>query len=316
MKPLTLDPGRIDLSDERYRTSPPGPLDKLVASIRAVGLLHPPLVSREGERRVIVSGWKRVLASRMMGLSPIEVMDTEEPDGLKNFLLGFLDNLAARPMGLVEKAEALSRLAAFGESREAILRDTMPLLDLARNADLLQAHIDIAGFEPEIKKGIEEQALPLAVARGLIPFIREDRAAIFPHLLPLGRNKQKEVLENLQEICRRDGRAAVEVLSLDPFRAIGLKEQLSPLQKSELLRRELFRMRYPAYSRQREGFEEARRGLDLPPEVGLEPAPFFEKNEVNVSFRVKSPAELRSILVRLGNLASDEHLKKIFYWMD
>jgi ParB family chromosome partitioning protein len=315
MDRISLDPGRIDLADERFRTSFFGSREKLAFSIKRVGLLHPPLVTRLDGRWVLVSGWKRVLACRDLGLAAIDAFDTGEKDALKNFLLGFLENLGAREFGLVEKAEILARLAAFGEKREALIKDDMPLLDLARNEDILRAMLEISGFSAAIKKGLEEMSAPFPVARQLTLFSPEERAAVLPHLLPLGRNKQKEVLENLWEVTRRDRVSVMDVLASQPVREVMEAGSLSGLQRSEGLRHELRRMRFPAVSRREEDFEKTVRGLDIPREVGLTPPAFFEKNEVRMSFSVRSPEALRSILDRLGRLAHDEHFRALFEWL-
>ncbi len=315
VKRIRLNLEAIDWADESFRTSPPVSLDKLVASLKAIGLLHPPLVTGGGGRWVIVSGWKRLLACRALARSPVEVIDTEERDALKNVLLGFLENVASRPIGLIEKAEILSRLVAFGEDRETIRRDFLPLLDLPQNAEILQDHLRIAGFTPEIKRGIEDRSVAFPVARVLAAFSPAERQAVFPHLLPLGQNKQKEILEHLREICLRDDITAVDILGLERVREAVNLENVPPIQRSELLRQALFRMRFPAYSLRRDEFEAAVKALDLPPDLSLEPDPFFEKNEAMVSFRVRSPGSLRAILSRFEGLASDEEFRRVFSWM-
>jgi hypothetical protein len=316
MKRIVLPLERVDFAEERYRTSTRGPSDKLRLSIRRIGLLHPPFVTRRDGSAVIVGGWKRLLACREMSLSPVEVLDTEEDEPLKNFLLGFLENAATRPIGLVEAAAVLSRLLALGESRETVVHDYMPLLDLPRNGGILRSCLAVAEFTPEIQRGLEERDIPLSVARLLAPFTAEDRAAVFPWILHLGRNKQKELLENLHGICRRDGISAAEVLAREGIRDDLDSARLSPLQKADRLRESVFRMMFPAYSRRREEFERKIGRLGLPGEVGVEPSAFFEKNEVVVSLRVRSPESFRAAVARLGRLAVDPELRKVFPWVD
>jgi ParB family chromosome partitioning protein len=287
----------------------------LILSIKRIGLLHPPLAAKLDGPWVLVSGWKRALACRTLGVAPLDLLDTGEKDPLKNFLLGFLENLATREFGLVETAEVLSRLVSFGEKREAIIAEAMPLLGLPRNEDILKAYLAISGFSPGIKKGLEEMGAPFPVARQLALFRAEERAAIFPHLLPLGQNKQKEVLENLREVTRRDRVSVMDVLGSGPVRAV--TEAVGPpsLQRSEGLRRVLAGMRFPSVARKEEDFAERVRALGLPPEVSLTPSPVFEKNEVRVSFPARSPEALRSILDRLGRVSRDEHFIELFDWL-
>jgi len=105
---------KISLEDERFRTSYHFSLEKLKLSIKEIGLLHPPLVTRRDNRFILVSGWKRVLACHELSLSSIPVYVIEEKDELQTFLIAFYENLAAREFGLLEKAEDSSDLIPSG----------------------------------------------------------------------------------------------------------------------------------------------------------------------------------------------------------
>jgi len=99
--------------------------------------LSPPLVRRGEKRHVLVSGWKRVLACRALGLAAINALVTEEKNDLRLFLRAFYENLAAREISLIEKAEIGRKLLGFGVDRKTILRSYFPLLSLPATAEHL-----------------------------------------------------------------------------------------------------------------------------------------------------------------------------------
>ncbi|MFA9455020.1 MAG: ParB N-terminal domain-containing protein, partial [Candidatus Aminicenantaceae bacterium] len=78
MKFTQIDPGEIDLADQRFRVSFSDSFDELVGSIQDLGLLNPPVLARREGRLILVSGWKRVRACRALLLSPIPVFVEEE----------------------------------------------------------------------------------------------------------------------------------------------------------------------------------------------------------------------------------------------
>jgi hypothetical protein len=133
-----------------------------------------------------------------------------------------------------------------------------------------------------------------------------------PLLYPLGQNKQRELLDDLWGLVRRDD---VTVRSVLRGGAIGeslSSEVLSPLQKANRVRGLLRKLRYPALSAHQEEFDAALRQMGRPREIVIQPTAFFEDESVNVSFRFKSVDELRDRLKKLEQLVSRPELRGLF----
>ncbi|MDP9266668.1 MAG: ParB/RepB/Spo0J family partition protein [Chloroflexota bacterium] len=85
-------------------TFPEEPLSELASSIRRHGVLQPIVVSRHGTGYELVAGHRRVLASRMAGLSAIPAVVREEvSDRLE---LALVENIQRADLNAVELARA------------------------------------------------------------------------------------------------------------------------------------------------------------------------------------------------------------------
>jgi ParB family chromosome partitioning protein len=302
----------INLGDERFRTSYFFPLDPFVRSLKRVGLVSPPVVCiREGSY-VLVTGWKRILACREISLSPLSVLEAEEKPDLEMFLLAFFENLATREFGLAEKAEVVRRLEGFGETAEAVVRSYLPLLDLPADRAVRDLLIKLSRTGDDVKKFIRSKNPPLHVVRPLLELIPEEQAFLVPWLLMLGQNKQRELLEDLEEIEARDGTGLQELLASPGIREALVSSSLPAVQRSERLRAFLREKRFPLYSSWRESFEKARRGLGWPEDIGLAPSPFFEGEDLTVEFSFRSREEFLERLGRLEALASKKDFAGLF----
>ncbi|MBI2450137.1 MAG: ParB/RepB/Spo0J family partition protein [Candidatus Nealsonbacteria bacterium] len=143
-------------------------LKSLAESIKEHGILQPLLVSRiqkesDGVTEYqLVAGERRLLASKMAGLSqvPVIVRDPTEQEKLE---IALIENIQREDLNPMEKAEAYKRLQSefkllqkdiaqmVGKSREAVA-NTMRLVDLPL----------------EIKEGIKENKISEGHARAIL----------------------------------------------------------------------------------------------------------------------------------------------------
>jgi len=303
---------KISLEDERFRTSYHFFLEKLKLSIKEIGLLHPPLVTRRDNRFILVSGWKRVLACHELSLSPIPVYVIEEKDELQTFLIAFYENLAAREFGLLEKAEALSRLKRFGEDEVKIIRHYLPLLDIPQTLSHLDSYLAFSGFEPEVKRVAHEKSMTFPALKLLAEFEAEEQRILLPFLLPLGQNKRKEILEDLIEISRRNDISVKNLILSEKIQAIQDTDALTPLQKAEKIRLLLRKQRYPAFSSWKDSFDSLLKRMRWPEEVSVGPSPFFEDENFTVTFTFEDQEQFKSNLDKLEELSSKDEFVQIF----
>jgi len=306
-----LDLHQLDLEDIRFRISEFFSSDRLALSIEKIGLIHPILVTRRAGRFVLVSGWKRMSACLKLGISRAPALILDEPDDLKAFLFAFYENLAGREFLLLEKAEIVSKLQAFGMPESRIMKDIFPLLQVPPTAFYLESFRSLSRLSLSAKKVISEKALPFPIARLLAEFKAEDLEEIIPVLLPLGQNKQKEVLEDLLEISRRGNIPPRQILEAPGIQAALHSSKWPPVQKSERVRLALRRERFPHLSAWEESFQAALRELGWPKGISLEPTPYFESDDLEVSFLFKDEKEFKARLRKLLEVSSRREFQKI-----
>lgn len=312
MKIKNLPLNEIFLEDERFRISYYFSLEKMILSLKKTGLVCPPLVTLRDKHFILVSGWKRVLASLELSISPITVFVIEEGNELKTFLMAFYENLAIREFTLLEKAEVLSKLKKFGESEENIVRHYLPLLNIPPTLFHLDTFLTFSQFEPGVKEVIHKKNMPFSSVQLLSEFKPSERKLLVPLLLPLGQNKQKEFLEDLQEISRKDDIPVKKVFDSKEIMDILASDKLSPVQKAEKIRLLLRRKRFPHLFSWKDSFDSALKKMNCPREIAVKPSPFFEDEKISISFAVKNEEELRGLLQKLQELASREEFSTVF----
>jgi len=312
MKRENLSLNKIFLKDERFRISYYFDLEKLVTSIREIGLLNPPLVTRRNGRFILVSGWKRVMVCLNLSLSPIPVLVVQGKGELETFLIAFYENLATGEFSLVEKAEIIARLEKFSEDEKKIVRHYLPLLDIPPTLSHLDSYLAFSQFEPELKKFIHEKNLPFSLAELFSEFSTSERKRLLPLVLPLSQNKMTEFLESLKEISRRDELPVRRILASKEVKDILGSRRLSSLQKADRIRLVLRKKRYPNLSSWEESFDSLRKKMRWPREITLSPTPYFEEKRLSVDFNFENQEEFKASLLKLEELASKREFSELF----
>ncbi len=302
----------IDFDDERFRTSRRTHLNGLIRSIRKVGLVSPPVVCRRGSRYILVTGWKRALACRAIRLRKIAVLITEEKSERGLFLIGLSENLATRELDFAEKAACLFKLGRFGVPRKTLVDEYLPCLGLPATADQLQLMFSLARADQTVLDFVSKKSASPAVVKALLRFSPQDRRPLPDLLRPLGQNKQRQVVEDLWDVCRRDGLTVRRLLKRKEPQGILGSSRLSRLQKAEQIRQWLRKMRHPGLTAAEEAFRLTLHKMRWPRDITVHPSPFFEEQDITISFRIRSRDEFRRVLEKLGGAADKNELEGLF----
>jgi ParB-like chromosome segregation protein Spo0J len=301
----------INIKDERFRISHYFDLFALIRSIAEIGLIHPPVVTHRKGNVLIVTGWKRVLACQSLSLPSIPCFVFEGQDDLEAFRLGLQENSTFRTFTLLEKAEILSRLIQLGVTENDVVKDELSLLEIPQTLNHLDIYLDIAALEPETKAFIHSKNMAYPVAQLLTEYSKEERSLLLSFLHPLGQNKQKELLQNLLEVSKRDHIPVQDILAGEDIQRITSAENLSPLQKAEDIRNLIQRKRYPTLSTWKDAFKSQKKDLEWPADIKIEPSPFFEGEEYTVQFTFKNSDEYKKKLTKLNELASHKKISRL-----
>ncbi len=122
MELRTVDPRKLKANPANPRRTGAGDyLDaQMIASIKSIGLVQPPLVKEAGKTLVIVAGHRRVTGSIAAGLAEIQVLVQPEADAAIDPMRSVSENLVRAEMGQVDRWRAMESLAAAGWNEAAI----------------------------------------------------------------------------------------------------------------------------------------------------------------------------------------------------
>jgi ParB-like chromosome segregation protein Spo0J len=309
IKMIPLD--EIDLEDTTFLITFLPELKPLLASIQLVGLLEPLLVrEREDGRYQLICGFKRTEVLRHLSISETEAFAYPQGalDDLQALLLTVGHNLT-RPLNLMEKAQALKKLLAFGVPEREVIDRYLPLFNLQSNARILQQVTGLVGLEQGLQDYLVQKKLSLS-ASALFPHLdKKGQQTILPLLEALrpGENRLKEIISFLQEVSLRDGVSIHSLLARGDIGKILSDHETQRPQRIEQLRRIVKEMRFPRLIEMEKKFAEYKRSLSLPPEISFHPPPFFEGEEYRMELRFKDFGAFRELVTRLHQISEGEH---------
>jgi hypothetical protein len=297
----------IDLQDRSCCVGDGRVPEALLQSIAVDGLLNPPAVCRTtaaGGFR-IVCGYRRVEALAALGRrdAPAWIL----PSGASAAdLLGcaLRDNLAHRTFNILEQSAAVVLLRSC-LSDEDIIDIWLPRLGLRPSpASLVQAEA-LHGLEPEIRDGLLQGCIFERTALRLARMAAADRRALWGVLMRvhLSASKQTEMIENCQDIVRRDGCSIADIVHTVEVGSMLASDRHSAAQRGEIVRRHIRRRRFPRLVRREERFTAARARLALPGHMALHPPDGFEGDTYRIDIAFSRPEQLREAAGHLEALA-------------
>ena len=307
---------QIDLADDTFSVNFMPDLQRLEASIEAVGLIHPVLLRKRPDRYQIVCGFRRISVLKGLGHSNVEarVFEEREKDDVHLFTLSLHENLTSRGFNPVEKAIALEKMVSlFQIDPRAVVKNFLPLFSLEMNEKILNTYLSLARMEEEVKRYVLKEEVSRSNIRRLSALPPEDRRAILSLFssLKLGENSMREMLTLLEEISRRDRCGISEIAAHPEVRAVLSHAKLTPSQRTERIKKVLLELRYPRMGQLEERFEERKRDLHLPLGVSIHHPPFFEGKGLRVGFQFETMEEYRSILSSLSSLTDKRKLEEM-----
>jgi len=140
----------------------PERLEELAASIRANGVIQPPIVRKHGDGYQIVAGERRWRAARLAGLAeiPVVVQEVADPQMLE---LALIENIQREDLNPIETAHAYDRLnRELGLSHEEIGRRT------GKDRTSITNIIRLLKLPKEVQLLVAEHRINLGHARAIL----------------------------------------------------------------------------------------------------------------------------------------------------
>ncbi|MBU0681314.1 MAG: ParB/RepB/Spo0J family partition protein [Proteobacteria bacterium] len=310
LKRLTLK--EIDFQDETYLLQPipcQTPPQDLVASIKRVGILHPPLVDEADRGRYrIISGRNRLLAAHKLHFTSCDcrVLPTGSTP-LETFSLLLEEKITFTPPTAIEQAIFFKKIGAWLDLDDAARR-FLPLLGLEVHPSQAQKLLRLNNLEEVIQEALHDGFLDPKVAWELekLPFF--DRMALFEIMmnLKLSVGNQKKITLISREVAVRNKTTIASFLADAECQEILNSPDLNPPQKTSHFMVWLQKKQFPRFTQAEQEFRDFCRTLHLPPGAAVQHAPFFEKDEITLTLTFKNREELLKNLPHLDLATNNE----------
>lgn len=288
-------------------------LNKIADSIKSVGLINKPYLILKGDKLSIVCGYKRLSACRQLELNVITAKTLNSKTPIETCAkIAVADNSFQRPLNLMEQSRSYALLRSVLKDSASFYK-ALSATGLCDNYSWVSKVSPLCRLAPSIQAGIEEEAIPLAIAQ---IFLQMDEAdAVFLsdlfRKLHLGLNKQREVIQLASDIIKRDDIPLLELFGEDEIQKVLTNDELDKSKKVFLIRRWLKFKRYPYISSQLAAFNEQIRNLKLGNQVKLTPPAYFEGNRYHLSLDFTTLADLAAFRKTIKRIEMDEYLQSL-----
>ncbi|MGD9074455.1 MAG: ParB N-terminal domain-containing protein [Desulfobacteraceae bacterium] len=287
-------------------------LKPLIHSVDTFGLVNSPIVTKDGEGRVeVVAGYRRILALKHLQWKQIPCRDLSRAgfSPLDLLLLNLHDNLTTRPFNAVEKGMILNRLGQH-VSREEIMKDFMPLLDLPCHGPTLEIFLGLEKLDRPIKESLVHARISFQTAKAFVDMDAESRATLLDWIvgMRLNANQQSQFIAYTADISMREQKKISSFLGEKEILDILNDTKLNNPQKSKLLLNFLRSRRFPLLTHSEDVFREKTADLGLPEGVRIYHPPFFEDPDYRLEILFKNGKKLREKIDALGKVKGLESL--------
>jgi ParB/RepB/Spo0J family partition protein len=305
---------QIKTDDEKFRITTKEDLDSLVESIKASGLLSPPvLASPDNLQYTIVCGFRRISACLHLGWERIDARfvdsDASETDCA---VAAIAENSSQRELNLIEMSRALNLLTET-------LPDGADIQKFVRQASLPLAPAIFSKVRPlcrlpaGMQQGILNGTLSLAMADRLGQMAGEDAREAYDLFCDIraGLNVQREILDNAGESALRESMQLVEILRSENIMKIRASEKLDRSRKTGLIRKLLKKRRFPALTAAEDGFNKMVGDLGLTKGMKMVPPAGFEGPDYTLSLTFDKAQQLKEQERTIEKMLAGPVLKKI-----
>jgi len=123
---------------------------------------------------------------------------------------------------------------------------------------------------------------------------------------------KKELAEMVQDLIQRDEATEESILSQVGVTTLLEDKNLQVPQKCQELRWRLRKLRYPLLAEAEERFLAAKKRLALPESIHINPSQFFEKKEIKLELKARSPKEFKELIKKLHSIAEKNGIEDLF----
>lgn len=305
----------LALETDRFSSSYPPEHPPLRESLDRVGMLQPLLVTERGGRLVVILGHRRLRAAREAGMetAPCRVLENPPPDEAALFRLNLEDNLASRPLNLLERSRAAVRLERDPSLAPRLRSRYLERLGVPGSRRLRGAFLEMDRFEDGVKRFLLERNLSDRTACLLAGLSPEARALAVRRArrFRLTASQVREMILFASETAARESVGFPRVLEEAASGLPAREEEGGDRVRDRFLDR-LRAMRMPGYTSARARVEAVLSRVEGVPGVRVAPPPFLEGDTFSARIEFRDPGTLAEAARALEAFARTPELAALF----
>ena len=301
---------QIQTGDHTFKITTKTETDELALSIRAVGLLQPPVLIQTNNNFTVICGFRRIAACETLNIAkiPARVLHAN-CSKLTCAQIAISDNASQRSLNIVEQSRAYALIRKFADSPPDWIK-SVESTGLACSETAVDRILPVAGMPISLQDAILEGSIALPIALHINHLESDDAMALclFFRQVTTGLNIQRELLALISEISLRDDISIARLIEQADITDITKNADLPAPQKAQQLRIKLKAKRYPELSKAEASFNQKLKTLKLNPRVQIHPPHFFEGKSYRLSLTIDSRRQLQSLQSELDKLVHHPHL--------
>lgn len=305
----------IDRDDHRFLISTSGPSGLLAESIARVGIITPPVLVKQGSAHVIVSGFRRLDVCKQLGVQVITARILESKTPIEHCIqMAIIENILSREMNLVEQGRIVQLLDQLYPDQNKLCKEAKRL-GLSLNFEMARKLRTVSQMNTVLQSALIAGQIALPVALQLNDMPDETTATKISQLMGemgLGLNRQREFMDGLIGISRREGISIEELIEDRELNALIEDEDIDRKQKSLMVRQYFKNRRYPEISKTEERYHAFVQALRLGKGLQLIPPAHFEGQTYTIKIHFTRYEELVSRYERLGKSIQSDALKPLW----
>ena len=310
----TVAINHIDLNDTTFKISTDSSTDDLIESIENIGLISPLILkSKADSRYIVVSGFRRVAACRIIGWQHVDARIIGEAENdLDCLKLAIADNALTRQLNVIEQADSISKLSAFYADEIELSRESKKI-GLNVNPGLIKKLKEINTVHPELVKKMAAGIISLTIGLELGNVEQSSAIAFLQIIERLNPtlNHQKEIFRLTKEISRLNNVPLSEVIN-DLIASDTINDpELDRNQKIKRIRQKLNQIRYPEIVRFETNYLTCLQNIKLPESIHLIPPKDFEGNNYSMHLNFQNLNQFKEINHVLNKLQDHPDFAKI-----
>lgn len=273
----------IDFTDKTFLFSYPERTPLLIESIKAIGVIEPPILYCNNKGYQIVSGEGRIKALKTLGVENFWGLIINEKKEPWELLYLSLESNRFRGLNLVEKALFLEKIEKFFQP-EKIIEEILPKLDFTKHPSWYFFLKKVQALSAPYRELLVKERLNPKTIEIITELSQTEKEEYYQLLVSfhLTHSEQMETLEILRDLQKREQRQGLLPEQIKTL--LGIED---PNLRKKAFKEILQTIKYPNFLAKKKLMEDIKKALQKEG-IQIEFSPYLENKRIFINFDLKN----------------------------